>query len=1533
MTLCMHSIAMAIQAWLLIATGPSIRAGSTAGVPPFVTQGPRQILVKVKAPLAKDLESALPDRGREVQFGNLRGVEALRFFANHPVKKLSALHPGLIHLRRKTGWSDAQIAKHLRTAFPGRTGHLSRSHEPPEVSRTYVLDVEESSTESLESIITRFSTDPNVEYAEPNHVVTISSLPNDPFLVSSGTWGQSYRDLWGHYAINAPAAWTASTGGGVIVAVIDTGVDYTHPDIAANMWVNSKEIAGNGIDDDYNGFLDDVRGWDFVGDDYQHPVQSNDPIDHNGHGTHVAGTIAAMGNNNLGIIGVAYNAKIMALRGLDKNGAGSDSTLAPAIIYAAQNGANVINASWGALGTSQTIEEAIQYAYSVGVVFVAAAGNSGVDAWGFFPANSPEAITVAAANPDGSPATSFSNYGTKIDVMAPGVDILSLQASGTTLGQVVVPGYIRLDGTSMAAPHVSGLTALLLSQSPGFPIESLRQTLRASANGGSYGGWYPTQGAGLIDANGALAFTSALQAHFTSPAGQTQVAGPITLAGTAQGGGFDHYVLEYGSGISPTTWHQFYVSTSSSTNSALGVFDPGLLFLPDGAYTLRLTAFDTSGRTFSDCLELEVAFIAITSPPNPTVPVLAQELKPGVQIAISGKVTGPEFQSFKIEWARGLYAISGWSTVGITLAGAGASPVANGTLGTWDTSGIIQADYYTIRVSVDNSGFTSSATTLVYLEPDLLSQNWPQALAQGPAFAGGMVPVADAGGNVLLSLVAPNTLFFPTGQFLKFTPDGLLQRNIGIAAGTYHNPAAGDMSGTGNQDVVFTAEYKDVTIFRGDDSSVAFHPGPANGLLFRMGTIILANLGTNIPLNIVAVGTDGIGTASLFAWTGDGSILFPNLPKSIPDQHMDISVGSYGAPRVLVGDVNGDGFKEFVVLEGLSASTYTLGLYALDGIRIPWAVPVFTGSPTALVLADLDHNGKLETVLIDTGQTVHVFQPDGSERTGWPQALGTDAFAADSIAVGDLTHSGHEQIAVPTNMHLHLFNPDGTAYSNAWPLDLGSGYPNSKVVLADVDGDGIQEIIITHPGVGFSQNPKLTSLSKVSSELKAPTGSVNPQELDPRGNLGRRVSLNIGDLGFNGDFYLSPHVLAFRPDGSVSRSWNLMGSGGNQPYLPVLSVGDFNGDGLTDIAMTYPTIDGGGTGGWLRQGVAMVVSTGMHFNASLNDWPMINRDAQNSSVLTRVQVTPPVPAITGVAPASGTVGDSVTLSGTAMRFSTFVKFDGIPAAFTVTSDNSVIATVPPGATTGTVSITTPGGTASSSTLFALTPSAVAPGITTQPASQTVTAPAPATFNVVATGTGPLTYQWKRNSVDIAGANASTYTTAATTAADSGAQFTVLVSNSAGSVFSNAATLTVNPSQVITVTVSPKGATLPVGGQVILTATVVGTPNTEVGWAIVSGGGVLSNGNAASITYTAPASAGTATISASSQADSSKVDFTAITIKTRDFSGDGITDVLDLATLARAFGSTSSSSNWNPLADLNGDGVVDDLDLALFLAGM
>jgi subtilisin family serine protease len=280
-----------------------------------------------------------------------------------------------------------------------------------------------------------------VRYASPNHIVHASAVQPDPLLASGAFWGLS--------RLHAEEAWSASSGRGALVAVLDGGVNLANPDIAPNLWVNASELPGNGIDDDNNGFADDVTGADWVDRD-------GSPGDAGGHGTHVAGTIAAAVGNGFGGAGIAPGARIMPLRFLDAHGSGTIADAISAIDYAIENGADVINASWGGPDYSPPLRDAFARAGAAGIVVVAAAGNDGVSnaASPTYPAafNLPNLIAVAASNQRDALAA-FSNYGGGVAVAAPGVGIFSTEGTGIA----------AMSGTSMAAPHVAGIAALLSS--------------------------------------------------------------------------------------------------------------------------------------------------------------------------------------------------------------------------------------------------------------------------------------------------------------------------------------------------------------------------------------------------------------------------------------------------------------------------------------------------------------------------------------------------------------------------------------------------------------------------------------------------------------------------------------------------------------------------------------------------------------------------------------------------------------------------------------------------------------------------------------------------------------------------------------------------------------------------------------------------------------------------------------------------------------------------------------------------------------
>lgn len=355
----------------------------------------------------------------------------------------------------------------------------------PALDRIYLVELEEwqDSRAALEA----YQQDPAVEYAEYNYILYENVIPTDshfPIQWPLNNTGQLYPES-GSYNdppgtddadIDAPEAWDIFTGSSdVIVAVIDTGVDYTHRDIDDNMWVNPAELNGMaGLDDDLNGHIDDIYGYDFHNHD-------GDPMDDRGHGTHCAGTIAAEGNNAQDLSGVCWQSRIMAVKFLDSLGQGLTSNAVLSFYYAVKNGADVCSNSWGGGAYSQTLEEVIDYARSQGVVMLASAGNDNSET-PKYPAYYPSMIAVGATDSNDDKAT-FSNYGSWVDIAAPGVDILSLRSSQAgSFGTPHDDYTFILSGTSMACPHVAGACALLLGANPTLKVEQVYTILMTTGD-------------------------------------------------------------------------------------------------------------------------------------------------------------------------------------------------------------------------------------------------------------------------------------------------------------------------------------------------------------------------------------------------------------------------------------------------------------------------------------------------------------------------------------------------------------------------------------------------------------------------------------------------------------------------------------------------------------------------------------------------------------------------------------------------------------------------------------------------------------------------------------------------------------------------------------------------------------------------------------------------------------------------------------------------------------------------------------------
>jgi subtilisin family serine protease len=295
----------------------------------------------------------------------------------------------------------------------------------------------------------------------------LAALALAPIAGASATSDPRSLDQWalqGDAPMGIESAWRQSTGSDVTVAIIDSGADLTHPDLAPNLWTNAGEIPANGIDDDHNGYVDDVHGYDFVDND-------GTPQDTNGHGTHVAGIVGARGDNGIGGSGVAWRVRLMSLRVLDANAHGTTTAVAGGIRYAVDNGARIVNLSLAGPTPTVELEDAVQYAQAHDVPIVAAAGNDGADLTTSptYPAAYGEAnvIGVAATAPGGGLA-SVSDYGPGADIAAPGAQILSTALGG---------GYEWRTGTSMAAPEVAGALALLASVRPDLDGNGLRDAL------------------------------------------------------------------------------------------------------------------------------------------------------------------------------------------------------------------------------------------------------------------------------------------------------------------------------------------------------------------------------------------------------------------------------------------------------------------------------------------------------------------------------------------------------------------------------------------------------------------------------------------------------------------------------------------------------------------------------------------------------------------------------------------------------------------------------------------------------------------------------------------------------------------------------------------------------------------------------------------------------------------------------------------------------------------------------------------------
>ena len=480
----------------------------------------------------------------------------------------------------------------------------SRSGRPSRVFRIgeKLAAVYKQYAGAFEEYSKQLATNQHVSYVEEDPCR--NKEEDDPYFAGSGAWGQDFDDQW---AIKRSGLDFADPEGlePVTVAVIDSGVDWFHPDLPqSSLWRNQGEIPANGIDDDGNGYVDDLIGWNFIDDD-------KSPWDQDGHGTFVAGVIAAGSNNGTGIMGINPAARIMALKALDAFGNGHASMIAEAIAYAVDNGAKVINLSLGGRKFTEVERLAIEHANDNGVLVVAAAGNLGASVADYSPAGLQGVVTVTATDRNDNRA-GFSNWGPAVDIAAPGVDVLSLRARNTDLlahipdvtyetGAGVVGedrAYFRASGTSFAAPIVAGTASLILARNPDLTAGQVRQMILNSAKDIDVAGIDNFTGYGLLDARAALSadpdyYITARISGVKVVKVKDQLA--LRISGSADANNLAQARLQLGPGEKPEKWYSVKsVISEPKIETSLMVL-PAKVFQSAPKWTLKLIVEHADG--------------------------------------------------------------------------------------------------------------------------------------------------------------------------------------------------------------------------------------------------------------------------------------------------------------------------------------------------------------------------------------------------------------------------------------------------------------------------------------------------------------------------------------------------------------------------------------------------------------------------------------------------------------------------------------------------------------------------------------------------------------------------------------------------------------------------------------------------------------------------------------------------------------------------------------------------------------------------
>ncbi len=874
---------------------------------------------------------------------------------------------------------------------------------------TFVDDVDEVAFLQLQSL------DQNIEYVQKAETYQINIVPNDS-LVSQ---------QWALNKIRAFDAWNKTQGkDSVLLGMIDTGIDYFHPDLQNKIYQNPGEMGtdafgndkrSNEIDDDNNGFIDDYRGWDFT-DRVGFPFDStggdylgwdNDPLDEQGHGTYISGIAAAQTNNFTGIAGAAPNIKLVNLRAFDPGGYGEEDDVAAAILYAVQNGVKVLNMSFGDYSFSYVLRDVVQYAYSKNIVLVGSSGN-GNSSDPHYPSGYSEVICVGNSTQDDFRAGN-SNYGSTLDLMAPGSQIVTTARNNN---------YASISGTSAATPHVAAAAALILSLD-NYTNEEVKQILKSTSDDIGEPGWDIYTGAGRLNMFRAVTVTAPSVIKFNHPTQDfATLEDSLKINATVLSPLFSYYSLYYGYGLNPTNWIPL-IEQGSNQFSNEDIFNLNLTSLPDTVYGLRLIVQLINGRT----LEERVNFFISRTPP--------------VAELIS---VGPAFYGDKTTILAALY--TNQPTI---------------TRMYYRKIGEAQFNFITL------DGFNTNNQFVKYLHYGFIPK---QLVEQNSAYdvyfeaenlVGLKTIVNNNGQNFLFTTNYDAEYAAETPLPFSLPPGSIYQNSVNITQNNFTE--------------VFLRTYENSRVTN----------------LFRLNTDtfeVVDSLQDQIVRDFGDFNNNGLNDL-LTSWVRNGYILEQQTPNStILEQKYEDESGEFWP--IMAQDIDGDNITEVVAVSSDTSVTIwkvDTNLTLSNAITLRNFTDESFGinildAPNG-VLADVNNDGVNEIWFVDVDGDIfsyNILSPGNYQQgsvvnTGF---IGSNAY----LAAGDFDGDGRDELAVllhsfdPIDIApyyrlvvFNLFNQLNTIYDQAFvdaSTEFRSSFQQSEnsIRFADIDEDGKDELLV-----------------------------------------------------------------------------------------------------------------------------------------------------------------------------------------------------------------------------------------------------------------------------------------------------------------------------------------------------------------------------------------------------------------------------------------------------------------------------------------